>query len=120
MRTFIVAAFACILFFSFTVHSAELDYEIVFDDHKLDLTGIEDMPNSAGFDFINGVAHGISPKTYNDMKNCIHDISGDSWKRLVDAKNRLHKTNPKQTVRFICLFLMNLIILNKLFRSLKA
>ena len=107
MRSFVVAALVCILLFAYSAHSEETDFDIniEFDDHELDLTGIEDMPNSAGFDFINGVAHGISPKTYNDMKKCIHDISGDSWNRLVDAKNRLHKKNPKQTVRIFCLYL---------------
>ena len=91
MRFIVVAALVCILLFVYSAHSEESD----FDDHELDLTGIEDMPNSTGFDFINGVDHGISPKTYNDMKKYIHDISGDSWNRLVDAKNRLYKKNPK-------------------------
>ena len=103
MKSLVAIVLVALLMFCHPCQSEEVSQEIVADDHELDLTGIEDMPASAGFDFINGVAHGISPKTYNDMKKCIHDISGDSWNRLVDAKNRLHKTNPKQTViNFIC------------------
>lgn len=37
---------------------------------------------SNGSEFLNGFAHGVDPRDYNDVATCIHDLSPTTWNRI--------------------------------------
>eukprot|EP00345_Euplotes_harpa_P017291 CAMPEP_0168334650 /NCGR_PEP_ID=MMETSP0213-20121227/10408_1 /TAXON_ID=151035 /ORGANISM="Euplotes harpa, Strain FSP1.4" /LENGTH=203 /DNA_ID=CAMNT_0008339363 /DNA_START=1 /DNA_END=612 /DNA_ORIENTATION=+ len=70
-------------------------------DNLLLEISLDDMPNSASLDFLNGFAHGLDPKAYNDILKCVHDIGPDSWNRVMTDVHNLSKIHVKQTVQAI-------------------
>ena len=66
-----------------------------------DLTGMEEIMNGPGLELLDGLAHGLSPSTYKDTKSWYKDLSKDTWRQIVDAKNRLKRPEMKDKVRSI-------------------
>lgn len=54
-----------------------------------------------GVDFLDGFAHGLNPTYYEDTKECINNVSGETFERIKNDLSKLDWKNPAKSVEAI-------------------